>query len=58
MRDALDKLQSYVDEAAKPVKERVIEDYKEPEHMKARRVESKRRRSDVKKLRGNKYGDF
>ena len=54
----MEKLQSYVDEAAKPVKERVIEEYKEPEYMKIRRVESKRKRSEVKKLRGSKFGDF
>ena len=51
VRDALRKLQGYVDEASKPVKERVIEEYEEPEAVKKHRVDMKRKRSDIKKLR-------
>ena len=57
IRDALDKLQSYVDEAAVPVKERVVEEYKEPEVLKARRIDSKRKKGETKKLRGSSF-DF
>ncbi len=54
IRDAIEKLQSYVDEAATPVKERVIEDYKEPEVLKFHRIDNKRKRGEVKKLRSEK----
>lgn len=53
----MDKLQSYVDEAAVPVKERVVEEYKEPEVLKARRIDSKRKKGETKKLRGSSF-DF
>ena len=57
IRDALDKLQSYVDLAAEPPKERVIEEYKEPVEVKFHRIDMKRKRSDIKKLRSGKF-DF
>jgi hypothetical protein len=52
MKDAMKKLQSYIDLAAVPVKERVFEEYKEPEVVKFHRVDQKRKRSEIKKTRG------
>ena len=43
-----------MDEAATPVKERVIEEYKEPEVLKFHRIDNKRKRGDIKKLRSEK----
>ena len=48
------KLQSYVDEACIPVKERKFKEYKEAEDTKVRRVDHKRKKSEIKSRRGSK----
>ena len=53
MRDALQKLQSFVDEACIPVKERKFKEYKENEFKKAKRVDYKRKSSEIKLRRGS-----
>ena len=53
------KLQSYIDEACIPVKERKFKEYKENEHEKAKRVDRKRKSSEIKSRRGSKrFSDF
>lgn len=44
-----------MDTAAIIPKERVIEEYVEPEHVEFKRIDYKRKRSDIKSLRGSKY---
>lgn len=46
-----------MDEAATPKIERVVEEYKEPEVLKERRINQKRKSSEIKKNRGSKF-DF
>ena len=50
-------MQAFVDEAAIVPKERVVEEYEESETQEFRRVDYKRRRSDIKQNRGSKW-DF
>jgi len=49
------KLQEYVDQAAEKPKERVVEEYKEHEVLKVKRVDFKRKRGEIKKLRGSRF---
>ena len=53
LRDAMLKIQSFVDEACIPVKEREFKEYKEDEIGKAKRVDYKRKKSEIKSRRGS-----
>ena len=53
MRDAMKKMQSFVDEACIPVKERKFKEYKESEVQKTRRIDYKRKSSEIKSRRGS-----
>lgn len=55
MKDAMEKVQSFIDEAAEPVKLRVVEEYKEPEHKKDIRIKAKRREGEIKTKRGSNF---
>ncbi len=51
----MEKVQSFIDEAAEPVKLRVVEEYKEPEHKKDIRIKAKRREGEIKTKRGSNF---
>ena len=53
LRDAMQKLQGFVDEACVPVKEREFKEYKETSEEKFRRVDRKRKSSEIKSRRGS-----
>ena len=53
--EALSKMQAYIDAAAVIPIERVIEEYKESEREEFKRVDYKRKRSNIKSNRGSKW---
>lgn len=52
-KEAMKKLQEFIDLASMPKKERVIEPFTETKEMEDRRIKEKKMRSDVKKMRNN-----
>ena len=46
-----------MDQAAVVPKERVVEEYEESEHMEFKRVDYKRKRSNIKSMRGSRFDD-
>ena len=50
-------MQGYINEASIIPKERIVSEYLESEHQEFRRIDYKRKRSEVKSLRGSKW-DF
>ncbi|CDW82079.1 UNKNOWN [Stylonychia lemnae] len=56
-KDALHKMQEYINTASIIPKERVYKEFKESETQEFRRIDYKRKRSDVKSNRGSKW-DF
>ena len=57
-KEAIKKLQNIIDIASIPVKERVIEPFKETEEEKTKRIKDKKIRGETKKLRNAKDDNF
>ncbi len=55
--EALSKLQGFIDTAAIIPKERVVSEYEESEHMEFRRIDYKRKRGNIKSMRGSKWDE-
>ena len=51
------KLQEYINHAAIVPKERVVTEYEESEGQEFRRIDYKRKRSNIKPLRGSKWDE-
>ena len=50
-------MQGFIDIAAIVPKERVVEEYEESEHQEFRRIDYKRKRSNIKSNRGSKWDE-
>ena len=50
-------MQGFIDTAAIVPKERVVEEYEESEHQEFRRIDYKRKRSNIKSNRGSKWDE-
>ncbi|TNV81718.1 hypothetical protein FGO68_gene9397 [Halteria grandinella] len=55
--EALGKMQEFIDKAAIVPKERVVTEYEEGEHQEFKRIDYKRKRSNIKSLRGSRWDD-
>ena len=53
----MSKMQGFIDFAAVIPKERVVEEFEETEHEEFRRVDYKRKKSNIKSLRGSRWDD-
>ena len=56
-KEALSKMQGFVDTAAIIPKERIVTEYEESEKMEFHRVDYKRKRSNIKSMRGSRWDD-